>query len=115
MTHKPQPADWVGWRQLLKLGEQLMAAPTVAAQIKLILETAAHLLRCQSDVWLADVFYRLPRLKELPSFSALPTSRLMRSAVETGRVYPRDAADAETGPPIVAAPLMVNGILLGAL
>lgn len=115
MTDQPQPADWVGWRQLLKLGEQLMAAPTVAAQIKLILETAAHLLRGQGDLWLADVFHRLPCLEELPSFAAVPPSELMRSAVENRRVYPHDAADAGACPLAVAVPLLVNDVLLGAL
>ncbi len=115
MTDQPQLADWVGWRQLLKLGEQLMAAPSVAAQVRLILETAARLLRGQCDIWLADVFYWLPCSEELPSFSALPPSELMRSAVETRRIYPRDAADAEIRPLIVAAPLMVNDVLLGVL
>ena len=115
MTDQPQPADWVGWRQLLKLGEQLMAASSVAAQVELILETAACLFRGQCDLWLADVFYRLPWLEELPTFSALPPSELMRSAVETRRVTASDTADAETPPLIVAAPLMVNDALLGVL
>jgi sigma-B regulation protein RsbU (phosphoserine phosphatase) len=115
LTGQPQSADWVGWRQLLEFGEQLMAAPAVAAQINLILETVAHLLRGQGDLWLADVFYRLPCFEELPSFSAVPTSELMRSAVETRRVYPSDAADAEAGPLSVAVPLLVNDVLMGAV
>ena len=115
MTDQPQPADWVGWRQLLKLGEQLMAASSVAAQVELILETAARLLRGQCDLWLADVFYRLPCSEELPTFSALPPSELMRSAVESRRVTPSDTVDAETRPLIVVAPLMVNDALLGRL
>jgi sigma-B regulation protein RsbU (phosphoserine phosphatase) len=112
---QPQPTDQAGWRQLLKLGEQLMAAPTVAAQYDLIVATTTHLLRCQADLWLAEMFHRLPGLEELASFPIIPPSELMHSVLDTRRVCRREAARGEAHPLAVAAPLLVNDVLLGVL
>jgi sigma-B regulation protein RsbU (phosphoserine phosphatase) len=115
LTNQPQPTDWVGWRQLLQLGEQLMAAPTLAAQIELILETAAHLFSGQVDLWLADVFHRLPCLEDLPISPTAPPSELMGSALESRQSSLADEAGGETHQPALAVPLLVNDVVLGAL
>ncbi len=115
MIDRPQPADWVGWRQLLKLGEQLTAAPTVTAQCELIVATATNLLRGQVDLWLAESFHRLPGLEKLPLFPVDPPSELMRFALDTRRMSHREAVGREAPSPAVAAPLLVDDVLLGAL
>jgi hypothetical protein len=115
LNNKPQPADWLGWRQLLEFGERLMATPSVVAQVELILATAARLSKGQVDIWLADVFFRLPGLEELTSFATSSPSQLMRFVIETGQVYRHASADGEPGPLDVAVPLMANDSLLGVL
>jgi sigma-B regulation protein RsbU (phosphoserine phosphatase) len=115
LTDQPQPTDQAGWRQFLKLGEQLMGAPTVAAQSELIVATTAHLLRCQADLWLAEVFHRLPDLEELDTFPVTPSSDLMHSAMETRRVCRRETDEGQAHPLAVATPLLVNDVLLGVL
>jgi GAF domain-containing protein len=115
LTDWPQPADWVGWRQLLKLGEQLMAAPAVATQYDLVVAAAAHLLQGQVDLWLAKAFHHLPGLKELPAFPAAPQSELMRSALDTRRVSYHETTAREPRSSSVAVPLLVNDALLGVL
>ena len=115
MIDQPQLADGVEWRQLLKLGEQLMAAPTLGAQHELIVAMAARLLRGQADVWLSEVFHRLPGLADLPPFPTRPPSELMQSALDARRVSLGDVAGAEVPGMAAAAPLMVNDALLGVL
>jgi sigma-B regulation protein RsbU (phosphoserine phosphatase) len=115
LTDQPQPTAQAGWRQFLKLGEQLMAAPTLAAQYDLIVATTAHLLKCQADLWLAEVFHHLPGLGELASFPIVPSSELMRCALDTRRVCHREADTGQAQPLAVAAPLLVNDVLLGVL
>ncbi|GAB4537391.1 MAG: hypothetical protein Kow0063_24110 [Anaerolineae bacterium] len=116
MIDQPQPADRVGWRQLLQLGEQLMAAPTLADQIGMIYDAAAHLFTGQVDLWLADVFRRLSSLETLCDSPTTPPSELMRSAAEARRVFPAEE-EVESGarPLALAAPLLVNEVLLGVL
>lgn len=115
MTDRPQPADWVGWRQLLKLGQQLMAAPAVATQCDLIVATAAHLLKGQADLWLAEAFHQLPGLEALPALRVAPPSELMRSVLETRQISHRKVENGEVYLPALAVPLLVNEVLLGVL
>lgn len=115
MIDQPQLADGVEWRQLLKLGEQLMAAPTLGAQHELIVAMAARLLRGQADVWLSEVFHRLPGLEDIPSFPTLPPSALMQCALDTRQVSFGDVPGREVPRLAAAAPLMANDALLGVL
>ncbi len=115
MTNQPQPTDGVGWRQLLELSEQLMAAPTLAAQCDLIIATAARLLQCTAKLWLAEDFQRLPSLVELPSFPAVPPSELMRLAFETRQLAHTEADRRQRQPSILAVPLLFNNDPLGVL
>lgn len=51
------------WRQLLTLGERLTAQPTLAAQLDLILETAAQLVGGDADLWVSEALRRRPGAK----------------------------------------------------
>jgi sigma-B regulation protein RsbU (phosphoserine phosphatase) len=112
---QPRPPDWAGWRQILELGEQLMAAPTVAAQCDLIVTTAAHLLRGEGNLWLAQAFHRLPDLEDSSSFPAIPPSELMCSALDTGQPCTHEVIEGEASSLAVAVPLLVNDTPVGVL
>jgi len=128
----PKSIDRSAWRQLLSLGEQLMAQPTVVAQRELIVETAAQLMGGQADLWLAEVAHYSPgdasptppRLREPPSLPAEPSSDLMRRALDAGRVPASSpgrtpaalhSGGAVTAGPAVAAPLLAHDTILGVL
>lgn len=115
MTGQSQPANWVGWRRLLELGERLMAAPTVRAKCDLIVATAAHLLGGQADIWLAESFHRLLSREGSPPFPPTPPSTLMQSALNRRQeVYGNDLEDG-SHPSAVAVPLLVEDAALGVL
>jgi sigma-B regulation protein RsbU (phosphoserine phosphatase) len=115
VTDQPQVSGEVGGRQLLKLGEQLMAAPTLAARCDLIVAILGRLLEGRADLWLDKAFHRLPGLRALPSFPPLPASELMRSALDARRVVRGEELPAQAPPWVVAAPLLVNENLLGVV
>ena len=115
------------WRQVLSLGEQLVAQPKVVAQKALIVEAAARLVEGEADLWLTEAFHRLPGLEESPSFPAEPPSDLMRRALDVGRVSvpatphevptpitPHSGEPVTIGPSI-AVPLLVHDTILGVL
>jgi len=121
-----QPADRPEWRQLLNLGEQLMAQPTIAAQRAFIVETVARLMGGQADLWLARPFHHLPGSEESTSFPAKPPSELMRRALDTadrvsallpeeGQTLPPRRREQEGGIPAVAVPLLAQDTVLGVL
>ena len=108
MSSPSQPADRPGWRQLLNLGKQLVAQPTVVAQRELIVETAARLVGGQADLWLAEPFHRLLGLEEATSFPTEPPSDSMRRALDSGKIE-------KALTPAVAVPLLAQDTVLGIL
>jgi sigma-B regulation protein RsbU (phosphoserine phosphatase) len=115
LTGQPRVAGGVGERGLLELGEQLIAAPTLAAQRDLIVATLARLFEGKADLWLDEAFQHLPGLRVLPSFPPLPPSELMRLALDAGRVIGDEELHAGAPSRSVAAPLLVNEKRLGVV
>ena len=76
-------ADQPKWRQLLDLGGQLMAQPTILGQRELIVQTAERLLGGQADLWLAEPPHRLYDLAGSAAVPAELPSEAMRRALET--------------------------------
>jgi len=119
LSGRPQPVDHPAWRQLIDLGEQLVAQPTVVAQRELIVETAARLAGGQADLWLTEALHRLPGSEESRLFPIEPPSDLMRRALDTvGRGFalatPRGEGSVTTSP-AVAIPLLAHDTVLGVL
>jgi serine/threonine-protein kinase RsbW len=48
------------WRQIILLGEELMHKESLAVQRDFILETVAHLMQGQAELWLDETMFRLP-------------------------------------------------------
>ncbi len=107
MNSRPQSDD-PKWRQLLKLGEQLMDQPTIAAQRELVVETASRLVEGEVDLWLSEVLRWLPGVESL-TFLPNPPSELMRRALDS-----RQNALEETQSSI-AIPLLAHDTILGLL
>jgi len=126
LSDPAQPADRPEWQQLLNLGEQLIAQPTVAAQRAFIVETAARLVGGRADLWLAEPSHHLPGSEESTPFPAKPPSELMRRALDTaervsallreeGQTLPPRRGEPEGGIPAVAVPLLAQDTVLGVL
>jgi len=115
LSGRARAADRVTWKQLLTLGEQLMAQPTFAAQRDLIVQTAARLLGGQADLWLAEPLYRLPGTGEPLSCPKEPPSDLMRRARDSQQMTLSAGAAAGALPVAVAMPLLAGERALGVL
>lgn len=110
MSERPQAADRPTHRQILRLGEQLIAQPTVEAQKALIVETTARLMQGQANLWLTEAFVRLPGSEQIQPCPTEPPSDLMRRALDAGQTYlPLREI------PAVAIPLYADDTVLGVL
>ena len=65
------------WRELARLGEQLLSATSLAAQRDCITAVSARLIGADAEVWLDEKLLRLPNAVEPPLFSPEPASQLM--------------------------------------
>ncbi len=107
-------ADQPKWRQLLDLGGQLMAQPTILGQRELIVQTAERLLGGRADLWLAEP----PRgLRDLAESTAVPAelpSEAMRRALETCQAV-RTGEVGSSLASALAVPLVAQDTVLGVL
>jgi sigma-B regulation protein RsbU (phosphoserine phosphatase) len=110
-----RPADRPKHRQILRLGEQLIAQPTVDAQKALIVETTARLMQGQADLWLTETLCRLPGSEKLFPFPTEPPSALMRRALDMEQPYLPLKKGVERGAPAVAISLHTEDTILGVL
>jgi serine phosphatase RsbU (regulator of sigma subunit)/putative methionine-R-sulfoxide reductase with GAF domain len=119
MEYSRQAAD-PEWKQLLRLGEQLVNHPDPKAQCDLIEETVGQLLSAQVRVWLASPSYPLPgvpSVETLPDAAATPIVHQALSERKIQRHPPADDASAlpDNGPRLVAVPMLVKQLVLGIL
>jgi phosphoserine phosphatase RsbU/P len=123
MEYSGQAAD-SEWKQLLRLGEQLVNQPTPTDQCILIAEAVGQLVSAQVRVWLANPIYPLPDypvMETLPDASATPL--VHKALAESKMQCEPPLADTQPGdvdspsgrvvPASVAIPLMVNQLILG--
>ena len=113
MSGRSRSVDRSAWRQLLKLGKQLLAQPAADTQRQLILEAAVQMVGGQASLWLAEPLHRLPGLEKPSSLSPDCPSDLMRQALDSQRMVP---SEVETGAArAVAVPLVAQDMVLGVL
>ncbi|HXF86637.1 MAG TPA: GAF domain-containing protein [Anaerolineales bacterium] len=106
------------WRDLARLGEQIVSATSLAAQRDHIIALTSRLLRCQADVWLDESLFRLPNMEEKPLFPPRPLSPGMQRALKLGRLcikQKRGGNRAASRGTWAAIPLEDQGLMLGAL
>ncbi len=106
----PSP-DAAYWRTLSRLGEQLVNAPSLAAQRDRIIAMARRLLNGEIEVWLDENLFRLPDRDSQPLFPVEPPTQEMKTAFEAGKPVMR----ADEGKIRAAFPLEEQGLVLGVL
>ena len=124
-----QAAD-LEWKQLLRLGEQLIEKATPAEQCDLIAETVEQMLSARVQMWLSGLSYPLPGISVVDEDphpdSALPATDnpltpLAQQALDgrSIRFDPPAGSDGllpdVEGPRAAAVPLAVNENLLGVV
>jgi phosphoserine phosphatase RsbU/P len=123
MNHSRQAAD-PEWKQLLRLGEQIVSQTTPSAQCALIIDMVGQLLNTQVQVWLASPAYPLPDsvdLETLPQVTATPLAHKAFAEQKTQCNPPLPGINDETGrtqtadngPISIAIPMRVHDNLLG--
>ena len=126
------------WKQLLRLGEQLIEKSSPAEQCDLIAETVGQMLSAQARVWLSGFSYPLPGLHTLELTPALtgaltisalpeeqtihtPPSPLAQQALDSRKTCfdPQAVGDDllpdADRPHTAAAPMVVNETILGVV
>lgn len=115
------------WKQLLRLGEQLVGQPTPSDQCARISEVVSGLLSARACVWLASPIYPLPgtpEMETLPDAPDIPalvsevySARKMLCAVTGTNPEAEDCTpqDDSNGPMAAAVPLLANDSLHGVV
>ncbi len=117
------------WKQLLRLGEQLVGQPTPSDQCTRISEVVGSLLSAHARVWLASPIYPLPGTPAVETLPEAPDAPDLARAVyaarkilcqgPTGQTDPAGASctsqDGADGPTTAAVPMMANGSLHGVV
>ncbi|HKY55512.1 MAG TPA: GAF domain-containing protein, partial [Anaerolineales bacterium] len=114
-SHSPLSSDW---RDLASLGEQLVSAPSLAAQRDRIIAMTSRLVDGSVDVWLQENLFRLPNIEEEPLFPEQPSAPGMQRALRSGKISTKQRRDRKNGASRetwAAVPLEDQGIVLGAL
>ena len=75
-SRSPHSSDW---RDLASLGEQIVSAPSLAAQRDRIIAMTSRLVQGNVDVWLHENLFRLPDMQEIMS-----ESRERSATINTG-------------------------------
>ena len=66
MTAAPRSPLSSDWRDLASLGEQIVSAPSLAAQRDRIIAMTSRLVEGDVDVWLRENLFRLPGRRKIP-------------------------------------------------
>ena len=114
-SRSPHPSDW---RDLASLGEQIVSAPSLAAQRDRIIAMTSRLVGGTVDVWFHEELFRLPDVEEEFLFPKQPSLPGMQRALKLGKTITKQRRDPKNGTSRetwAAVPLEDQGIVLGAL
>ncbi|MCI0551413.1 MAG: GAF domain-containing protein [Anaerolineae bacterium] len=117
-SRSPLSSDW---RDLASLGEQIVSAPSLAAQRDRIIAMTSRLVQGNVDVWLHENLFRLPDMEEEFLFPEQPSMPGMQRALKSGKASTKQKRDVKNGvaprrhETWAAIPLEDQGIVLGAL
>ena len=114
-SRSPLSSDW---RDLASLGEQIVSAPSLAAQRDRIIAMTSRLVQGNVDVWLHENLFRLPDMEEEFLFPKQPSTPGMQRALKSGKASTKQKRDIKNGAARetwAAIPLEDQGIVLGAL
>ena len=111
----------ISWKQLLDLSERLVRCESTCAQVELVEQTAARLLKAQAHLWLSQPGYPLPgepEMEVLPSILApdlIQRARLSQAGLgecADGQILPLPP---DCPPTAAAVPLHGHESFLGIL
>jgi serine phosphatase RsbU (regulator of sigma subunit)/putative methionine-R-sulfoxide reductase with GAF domain len=107
------------WRELARLGEQLLGAASLAAQRDCITAVTSRLLRAEAEVWLHERLLRLPNAEVTELFPPEPSSPLLSRVLKARGLVTRQGGgmrkkSAQRGA-WAGIPLVNQGATLGAL
>ncbi|MCC6568153.1 MAG: hypothetical protein IT315_02835, partial [Anaerolineales bacterium] len=71
------------WRELARLGEQLIGETSLSIQRDRIVAVVSRLLKGEADLWLDEKLFRLPVVREETTFSASPDSQALTRALKS--------------------------------
>ncbi len=71
------------WRELARLGEQLIITTSLSAQRDQIVAAASRLLKGDVDLWLDENLFRLPDAREETTFPPYPDSQVLARALKS--------------------------------
>ena len=113
-TRSPASSDW---RDIARLGEQIVNATSLVAQRNHIIAMTSRLVKGDVDVWLDEKVFRLPSLEAEYAFPEQPELQGMQRALKGGRVRtkPRRGKPGAARETWVAVPMIEQGVVLGAL
>src|SRR5574339_628329 len=74
------------WRDIASLGEQIVNAPSLAAQRDHITAMTSRLIKGEVDLWLDENVFRLPGLQTENVFPERPPLPGMQRALKAGQV-----------------------------
>ena len=114
-SRSPLSSDW---RELASLGEQIVSAPSLAAQRDRIIAMTSRLVEGNVDVWLHENLFRLPNMEEKYLFPKQPSTPGMQRALKFRKTSTKQKRDVKSGASRetwAALPLEDQGIVLGAL
>jgi len=114
-SRSPLSSDW---RDLASLGEQIVSAPSLAAQRDRIIAMTSRLVEGDVDVWLHENLFRLPNIEEELLFPEQPSKPGMQRALKSGKPSTKRKREMKNGASRetwAAIPLEDQGIMLGAL
>jgi phosphoserine phosphatase RsbU/P len=128
VSRSPRSSDW---RDIARLGEQIVNAASLAEQRDHIIAMTSLLVKGEIDVWLCERVFRLPNLQDENVFPEEPELQGMKRAITKGQVSTkqRRAKRAKnknaSREPLrsrstkraawAAVPFVEQGLLLGAL
>ena len=98
------------WKQIIRLGEELMQTDSLSAQRDLIIRATERILGGQADLWLDERLSRLPGSNQTLVFPPQPPSEPMKKVFSTGL-----AVSPEEKKTLLAVPLKNGALVMGAL
>ena len=126
-----RPPHSSAWRDIARLGEQIVNAESLAEQSNHIIVMTSHLVKGAVDVWLCERAFRLPNLQQEDVFPEEPELPGMRRAIKAGQLRTKQRrAQGSAGSRAAretlrsgsiqhadwaAVPIIEQGVLLGAL
>ncbi|GAB4505289.1 MAG: hypothetical protein Fur0043_22840 [Anaerolineales bacterium] len=107
-------SDATPWRALANLGEQLVSAPSLAAQRDRILAMTRRLVAGEIEVWLDESLFRLPDGETPSLFPPEPAGETMQAALQSSKPVIHTCEEGAVRGQ-AAFPLEEQGLVLGVL